>query len=1523
MFLQSALPNRSTRQWQRLWSLLTLLVLVFSSLPGGSVAFAATVNNPPTGGHSIIVFPQRDFVSASGYAEDDLVVVKVIHPNGTTWSTDPANPIVPQPEPGAQPGDPFAGIVEVNHPGGACWFGTTPDIRPGDVVQIDIVGGPRTDTSDATTTANVTAKRPIQTGPDSIEVHGTAQDALGNPLPIDQLEQRLVIPGDQFNFNGRRTLRASSVGEDGLLAYDAPGSINWTATYAGLDEEDIARALGAESRGMWLGGDPAAGVEGTIYEIGAAVAAGPAAPCMAPLEILPPPPGSELVPPSTPTNLQVSVSNSNTVTLSWDASSDNVGVTSYGIYRNGLPVANVQNPDATAPAPTTFADKNVAPGTYIYTVDAADEIGNRSAQSDGVEATTEAQIAPNDPANEPPANGRAILSFPSRDFVSLEGYLADEHISVLVIRDGVVVSTASNLIPVDGVAEVNHPGGACWEGVTPELRAGDVVRAIAYAPDNSVRSIDQVTVANVTAGTAVVVQPATGGQSNGIIQIHGTAQDAAGQPLPIDQLEQRLISSSAEPFELNDRRSLRADVSGAQDGILTYDTVNNPTGTKWTATYSGLSAADVTLAQDVESRILWLGRDPLAGIEITLFEVGLLDPPGPAPAFCTSPLEAADVSAPSAPTNLSADQIGSNDFRLRWDAAIDDWYVLGYQVIKDGQVIAYVSGNTLEYIDQDVTPGAHTYAVAAFDSASPRGAGATIIEQLWDGQGQPYGNVSAASNAVDVVQVDVVPPSIPVNLMGVVSGNVVSLTWGDSSDDVAVAGYRVYRNPMSSGSPATFDIVGPINAFLDIVPNFDTYTYRVDAVDTSGNRSAQSTVATVFVTSEPDSAAPSIPTSVLATTSPDIHGASVLVSWLASTDNVGVTGYSVYRNNVKIATLNGETFAYLDANRPAGTYTYTIDAFDSVANRSAKSGPSIAVVANDPPAATHELIAFPARDFISAAGYPAAQGPYTFAVLRGGQTFFSAPFNSDLTGFVEVNHPGGSCWQVNTPDMRPGDVIRITNNFGVADQTTIANVTAGRALAINANTVIVQGTAADLAGNPLPISQLEHRLVSSGNLFELNGSRTLRAGPALDGTIAYDAPGSIHWTATYTGLSLNDVLRAVGGLSPTNNNFPGAESRIMWLGRNPLAGAEATIFENGPGVTGGPSTPECTALAESPVAGAFLSPANLNFGNVSAVPAATSASQAITLTNNGLAPMTIHNVYLAGLNLADFSIASSTCGASLAPGASCVVNITFSPKAIGLRQANLSFSNNAANTTDQTIRISGTGIDATAPLAPAAAPAIVLSNNANILTNLIPFSISWPASASPVNNPSGTATLAYQLEVSNNGGTSFTSLAAQAGTSFNAALAAGAYRFRVRACYNTSCSAWSTGPNLTLTAIQNNNRSISYNGTWTLNALTGAYGGSVNFAATNREKASLRFNGSSVAYVATTGPNRGRVAIFINNVRVAIVDLYSPTVQPARIVYVVSGLVNAQHQITIQPLGNRNASSIGNRVDLDAFIVVR
>ncbi len=91
----------------------------------------------------------------------------------------------------------------------------------------------------------------------------------------------------------------------------------------------------------------------------------------------------------------------------------------------------------------------------------------------------------------------------------------------------------------------------------------------------------------------------------------------------------------------------------------------------------------------------------------------------------------------------------------------------------------------------------------------------------------------------------------------------------------------------------------------------------------------------------------------------------------------------------------------------------------------------------------------------------------------------------------------------------------------------------------------------------------------------------------------------------------------------------------------------------------------------------------------------------MTFSNGGGALLTITNIYFAGLNPGDFARSGGTCPtnfpAQLLVGASCTVSVTFKPTALGLRQANVSLSGNAANTTDLTVPLSAFGIDATDP----------------------------------------------------------------------------------------------------------------------------------------------------------------------------------------------------------------------------------
>jgi phosphatidylserine/phosphatidylglycerophosphate/cardiolipin synthase-like enzyme len=98
----------------------------------------------------------------------------------------------------------------------------------------------------------------------------------------------------------------------------------------------------------------------------------------------------------------------------------------------------------------------------------------------------------------------------------------------------------------------------------------------------------------------------------------------------------------------------------------------------------------------------------------------------------------------------------------------------------------------------------------------------------------------------------------------------------------------------------------------------------------------------------------------------------------------------------------------------------------------------------------------------------------------------------------------------------------------------------------------------------------------------------------------------------------------------------------------------------------------------------------------------TANAQAVTIANTGGTAATISSYTLSG-NTADFTQTSSTCGTTLAAGATCAINFVFVPQAAGSFSLTLSVADNAAGS-PQTITFTGTGT--AAPVATLSASAI-------------------------------------------------------------------------------------------------------------------------------------------------------------------------------------------------------------------------
>ena len=101
-----------------------------------------------------------------------------------------------------------------------------------------------------------------------------------------------------------------------------------------------------------------------------------------------------------------------------------------------------------------------------------------------------------------------------------------------------------------------------------------------------------------------------------------------------------------------------------------------------------------------------------------------------------------------------------------------------------------------------------------------------------------------------------------------------------------------------------------------------------------------------------------------------------------------------------------------------------------------------------------------------------------------------------------------------------------------------------------------------------------------------------------------------------------------------------------------------------------------------------LSPASLTFNPQ--LSETTSATQTATLSNTGSNAVAINSVAPTGNNAGDFT-QSNTCGSSLAPGANCVITVTFTPSQAGPRVAAITINDDTAGTPHR-MGLSGIGL---------------------------------------------------------------------------------------------------------------------------------------------------------------------------------------------------------------------------------------
>jgi RHS repeat-associated protein len=375
--------------------------------------------------------------------------------------------------------------------------------------------------------------------------------------------------------------------------------------------------------------------------------------------------------PTVPANPAATAQAADQVTVSWTASSDERGVTSYLVYRGGSLVGLVSG------FVTSFTDRTTAPVTaYSYTVAALDGAGNASAQSSAAGVTT-------------PASGPTVVAA-DRFGRTVSGGWGNADA-------GGAWSGTDSTFSVDGSTGVV----ALTKGATKNAY-------LASASGANTELLVRVRVDHIASGTATTdgfylrrqdsnnyYRVAAVFNTNSSIGL-SFVRDAAGTTTTIGTASVSGITHSTSSWYW-----VRARLSGTTATTaqirLWADGTSEPTG--WT-----LASTDSSTPSNLRgSGSTGIYFDAKKAVNAYYDDLTL------------RPI---DSTAPSTPTGLSGTPVAAGRIDLAWTASSDNVAVAGYNVYRDGAKINTAPIGSTSYSDTGLLAGVnHTYAISALDAA--------------------------------------------------------------------------------------------------------------------------------------------------------------------------------------------------------------------------------------------------------------------------------------------------------------------------------------------------------------------------------------------------------------------------------------------------------------------------------------------------------------------------------------------------------------------------------------------------------------------------------------------------------------------------------------------------------------------------------------------------------------------------------------------------------------------------------------
>jgi hypothetical protein len=295
-------------------------------------------------------------------------------------------------------------------------------------------------------------------------------------------------------------------------------------------------------------------------------------------------------------------------------------------------------------------------------------------------------------------------------------------------------------------------------------------------------------------------------------------------------------------------------------------------------------------------------------------------------------------------------------------------------------------------------------------------------------------------------------------------------------------------------------------------------------------------------------------------------------------------------------------------------------------------------------------------------------GPLTIQTLTNAADFTAS--GSCVTSLPVVLAPGQSCQVVVTFAPGASTPTNTPLNETITIATDAGNFTiTARGTAIGPGISFAPGTNLNFNNVPVGTTSAAQTVTVTNNGAVALTISTIVKGGTNAGDFQIQAGTGV--CANGTTLQQNQNCALLVTFTPS---AAGARS------------ATITLTDNSPVAS---STQVITLQGTGAVPTISLSTNSINFGGIA--PNTTSLPQTVTVTNTGLAPLSINNSSLGGTNPGNFSLAGTTCiDTSVQPNASCTISVTFTPTSVNTFNASVSITSNASNGT-QTVTLTGSG----------------------------------------------------------------------------------------------------------------------------------------------------------------------------------------------------------------------------------------